>query len=87
MSVETNEDEFKFKVSVPPRGKGLITKISIDTNSGGIYFSRSRFRVEICLWFIAIRFFFMSEEHYDALQAVVTMQKIVSTHKFIIGED
>lgn len=63
-----------------PQSRGLTFKISIDTDNGGLYYSLSKHRFELCLWFVAFRVFFMGEAKYDYLQSFVTMNKNCLTH-------
>lgn len=82
-----DKEELNLKYSIPPKGKGLVFKISIDNKYGGFYCNWSKYRFELCLGFAAFRVFFMSEERYDALQCVVTHAKICTSHDMKINRN
>lgn len=79
-----SKEELKLTLKMPPRGKGLMFKCSADTSNGGFYANCSKYGVELCLFFVAFRLFFMSEEYYDALRSITTFKKICDSHDLSI---
>lgn len=75
-------EETKLVFSKPKHTKGLVLKVSADSEYGGFYCNWSKHRFELVLGFVGIRLFFMSEAKYDFLQGLVTLNRHCDTHKF-----
>lgn len=62
-----NYEEKKITINIPKKQKGLVFKIAVDGHNAGLYLSISKYRIELCLFYIAFRLYFMSEEKYNAI--------------------
>jgi len=63
----------KITLKIPKKQKGLVFKIAVDGNNAGFFFNISKRRVELCLFYIAFRLYFMSEEKYNNILAASTL--------------
>lgn len=75
----------KLTLSSPPKGRGLVIKLSVDADYGGFYCSYSKVRFELCMGFIALRLFFMSEARLSYLESIVTIQDICKSHDISVN--
>lgn len=70
-----------------PQGKGLVLKFIVDFNYGGFYFNLSRHRLELCIGFIALRMYFMSEARLSYLETIVNLPNICESHEITINKE
>jgi len=69
-----------MQLELPAKGKGIIFSMIIDNSNGGFYCSFNKHIWSFCFFFIAFRICFMSEERYNAINAMATLKQLCKTH-------
>jgi len=69
-----------LQLTLPKRGKGIIFSFVIDTTNGGAYVNFSKHMWSFCFFYIAFRIYFMSEERYNAINAMATLNQMCTSH-------
>jgi len=77
----------KLQLTLPEKGKGIIFSFVIDNRNGGAYISFSKHIWSFCFFYIAFRIYFMSEERYNAINAVATLKHMCSSHDLTFSKN